>query len=426
MVRKIIFLSAIMALSLSLPAQTISNPQEDFLDAEYFFMRESYADALPLYLNLYEMFPDNYNLAFRIGACYLHTPGKKNLSIEYLETAAKSLSAIHREGTLNQKAAPYEALYDLGKAYRINYRFEKAIEAYEKYFETLLPDDTENINFIKNEIRICRNARELMSRPVSFREENMGPLFNTENEDFNPVISADGKSFAYMVAMKFYDAIMFSRLIGGKWSLPVNITPELQSDGNHFISCLSADGKQLFLSKHENDNSDIYVSTYDGNRWGRCVRLNRNINTRYWESHAFISEDGTKLIFASDRPGGFGGLDLYISHKQGGDWGPPVNLGPEINTEFNEDRPFLVNNGKTLFFSSQGHDNTGGYDIFRSDLQPNTLWSKPQNLGYPINNPDDNFFFMPVGDGSSGYYSIYKEFAGSGGEDIYKITFSVK
>lgn len=424
--RKVVCLSAIIVISLAIRAQTLSNPQDTFLDAEYFFMRESYADALPLYLSLYDMFPDNYNLAFRIGACYLNTPGKKNLSVGYLETATKSMSASHREGTLNQKASPYEALYDLGRAYRINYRFEKAIEAYERYFETLLPDDTENINFISNEIRVCKNAREIMSRPVSFTEENLGSPFNTENKDFNPVISADGKSFAYMVKMKFYDAIMFSRLSNGKWSMPVNIIPELQSDGNHYISCLSADGKLLLLSRHENDNSDIYISTYDGKRWNKAVRLNRNINTRYWESHAFISEDGTKLIFASDRPGGFGGLDLYISHKQGGDWGPPVNLGPEINTGFNEDRPFLVNKGKTLFFSSQGHDNMGGYDIFRSGLQPNNLWSKPQNIGYPVNNPDDNFFFMPVDNGSSGYYSIYKEFTGSGGEDIYKITFLEK
>ena len=247
--------------------------------------------------------------------------------------------------------------------------------------------------------------------------------FNDEKSNFNPLISADGKSFAYMVSLKFYDAVMFSRLVNGKWTPPVNITPELQSDGDFYISCLSADGKLLFLSKDDHINSDIYVSSYDGNSWSKTVKLNKNINTKYWESHGFISEDGNQLIFASDRPGGFGGLDLYISHKVNGDWGPAVNLGPEINTQFNEDRPFLINNGKTLFFSSQGHENMGGYDLFRSDLQSNGLWSKPKNLGYPINTPDDDIFFMPVGDGKSGYYSKYKETGGFGKEDIYKITF---
>ena len=91
--------------------------------------------------------------------------------------------------------------------------------------------------------------------------------------------------------------------------------------------------------------------------------------------------------------------------------------------QFNEDRPFLINKAKTLFFSSQGHENIGGYDLFRSDVQSNGLWSKPKNLGYPLNTPDDNIFFMPVGDGKSGYYSIMKESTGYGKEDIYKITF---
>ena len=109
--------------------------------------------------------------------------------------------------------------------------------------------------------------------------------------------------------------------------------------------------------------------------WRQTVKLNKNINTRYLESHGFVTENGEQLIFASDRPGGFGGLDLYISKKVNGDWGPPVNLGPEINTPFNEDRPFLINNGKILFFSSQGHTTMGGYDLFRSELQSNSLWS---------------------------------------------------
>jgi hypothetical protein len=287
----------------------------------------------------------------------------------------------------------------------------------------LLPDDHENIDFIKHEIEVCDMAKDLIAKPVVFTEENLGDPFNDEKSNFNPLISADGKSFAYMVSLKFYDAVMFSRLVGGKWTTPVNITPELQTEGDFYISCLSADGKTLFLSKDDNYNSDIYTSSYNGNSWTKITKLNKNINTKYWESHAFMSEDGNRLIFASDKPGGFGGLDLYMSQKINGDWGPAINAGPEINTQFNEDRPFLINNGKTLFFSSQGHENIGGYDLFRSDLQSNGLWSKPKNLGYPINTPDDDIFFMPTGDGKSGYISRFKESGGLGKEDIYKITF---
>jgi hypothetical protein len=404
-------------------AQENKDQQDSFLEAEYFLMNESYPDAVALYLSLYEKMSDNANLAYRIGVCYLNIPGEKNLSIKYLEDASKNMSAKHKEGTLTQISAPYDALFELGKAYRINYMFDKAKETFTKYIATLLPDDHENIDFVKNEIRVCDMAKDLIAKPVSYSEENIGELFNDEKSNFNPLISADGKSFAYMVSLKFYDAAMFSKLINGKWTAPVNITPEIQSDGDFYISCLSADGKLLFLSKDDHITSDIYMSSYDGKNWTKTVKLNKNINTKYWESHGFISEDGNQFIFASDRPGGFGGLDLYISHKVNGDWGPAVNLGPEINTPFNEDRPFLINNGKTLFFSSQGHENIGGYDLFRSDLQSNGLWSEPKNLGYPINTPDDDIFFMPTADGKSGYYSRFKQTGGFGKEDIYKITF---
>jgi tetratricopeptide (TPR) repeat protein len=404
-------------------SQENKEQQDSFLEAEYFLMHEDYSDALTYYLPLYEKLPENANLAYCVGLCYLNIPNKKNLSVDFLENAVKNMSAKHKEGTLSQIAAPYDALYELGKAYRINFKFDKARETFTKYLATLLPDDRVNIDFIKHEIEVCDMAKDIISKPVQYTEENIGDLFNDEKDNFNPLISADGKSFAYMVSLKFYDAVMYSRLVNGKWTAPVNITPDLQSDGDFYISCLSADGKLLFLSKDDNENSDLFVSTFDGNHWSKTVKLNKNINTRYWESHAFISEDGNQLVFASDRPGGFGGLDLYKSQKVNGDWGPAVNLGPEINTQFNEDRPFLINNGKTLFFSSQGHQNIGGYDLFRSDLQSNGLWSEPKNLGYPINTPDDDIFFMPSGDGKSGYYSRYKETGGFGKADIYKITF---
>lgn len=403
-------------------AQENKSLQDTFLEAEFFLMNEDYSDAINYYLPLYEKLPDNANLAYCIGVCYLNIPGKKNLSVEYLETAAKNISAKHKEGTINQIAAPYNALFYLAKAYRINFRFDKAKDAYIRYSGTLLPDDHENLDFINHEIEVCNMAKDIIDKPVAYSEETMGELFNDENANFNPLISADGKSFAYMVSLKFYDAVMFSRLVDGKWTAPVNITPELQSDGDLYISCLSSDGKLLFLSKDDNYNSDIYISSFNGISWKQTTKLNKNINTKYWESHGFISQSGDQFIFASDRPGGFGGLDLYISNKVNDDWGPAFNLGPEINTQFNEDRPFLINNSKTIFFSSQGHANIGGYDLFRADLQSNGLWSKPKNLGYPINTPDDNIFFMPIGNGRSGYYALFKESGGFGKEDIYKIT----
>lgn len=404
-------------------AQNYRSNQESYLEAEYFMMLEEYSDALPYYKRLLAIYPDNHNLAYKTGVCYLHINGQKNLAISYLEDAARNSAASYREGSLKQKSAPYEAWYYLGIAYRINYQFEKAIDAFERFGNTLMKNDTENILFIEHQIQVCRNAGEMINEMVDFTETNLGELFNDSNSNFNPVISADGKSFAFMTSLKFYNAIYFSKKEKNRWTKPVNITPAVMSDGNMSVSSLSSDGSLLFLTKKGDENSDIFVSRHDGDKWNAAEKLNNKINTPYWESHAAISPDGEFLIFASDRPGGFGGLDLYISYRdQDGDWSTPVNLGPEINTPFNEDMPALTGEASVLFFCSQGHYNMGGYDIFRSRIMQNGHWGKPENIGYPINTPDDEVFFMPV-DSNSGYISIHREGKGFGQEDLYKITF---
>jgi hypothetical protein len=421
--KKIAGLTTLILLSLNMFPQEVKSLQDTFLESEYFFMKGDFADALPGYILIYDQMPENANMAYMIGVCYLNINGKKNIAPSYLESAARKVSSRHKEGTVSQLTAPYDAIYQLGVAYRINYQFDKAKDAFKRFRETLLRDDTDNLNFLNHEITTCDNAKRIIEKPVEFSVENMGPVFNDGKDNFNPLISGDGKSFIFMSSLKFYDAVMFSKLIDGKWTTPVNIIPDLQVDGTIFVSCLSADGKTLLLSAGDNYNSDILFSTFNGTKWSKAAKLGKNINTKYWESHGFISDDGNWLVFASDRPGGFGGLDIYISKKENGDWGAAVNIGPEINSSMNEDRPFLINNSKTLFFASQDHESIGGYDIFRSDRQPNGLWEKPKNLGYPLNTPDDNIFFMPVANGKSGYMARFREGEGSGMQDIYKITF---
>ena len=150
-------------------------------------MNEDYTDALTYYLPLYEKLPENANLAYCIGVCYLNIPIKKNLSVDYLEAASKNMSAKHKEGTISQVAAPYDALFELGKAYRINFKFDKAKETFTKYLATLLPDDHENIDFVKHEIEVCDMAKDLIAKPVAYTEENIGDHFNDEKSNFNPI-----------------------------------------------------------------------------------------------------------------------------------------------------------------------------------------------------------------------------------------------
>lgn len=422
--KRLAFLLIILAASLTCRSQDNIRLQEAFYDAEYFLMRGDYSDALPYYQGIFVAMPDNASIAFRLGLCYLNIEGSKNLAIEYLEKASQKLTGKYREGSLRQTEAPYEALFFLGDAYRINYMFEKAKDAYSRYRQTILPSDIGNLMFVDQQIASCNNAPALMAEPVRFTVEEVDDILNDVNDNFFPVVSPDGKAIVFMTSMKFYDAIMFSRFMRNEWTPPVNITPELQSDGDHYVSCLTADNTMMLLSKDDNINSDIWMSRFDGMRWEPARKLKKEINTKYWEAHGFITEDGSTLIFASDRPGGFGGLDLYTSKLgTGGEWGIPVNMGPEINSPFNEDRPFLINGGKTLFFASQGHRNMGGYDIFRSQIQYNGLWGTPENIGYPLNTPDDNIFFCPADNGKAGYISIYARDGGSGKADIYRIRF---
>jgi hypothetical protein len=175
---------------------------------------------------------------------------------------------------------------------------------------------------------------------------------------------------------------------------------------------LNSDGTLLFFYKTDNYDGNIYFSEYKNDRWNPIQKLNRNINTKYYESHASISADGKRLYFTSNRDGGKGGLDIYLSERDAsGDWGPAINLRSTINTVYNEDTPFITLNDSLLYFSSEGHNGMGGFDIYRSTGN-RTTWDTPQNLGSPINTTDDDRFFQPFNNDLNGFYSMvtdYKE-----------------
>jgi outer membrane protein OmpA-like peptidoglycan-associated protein len=163
------------------------------------------------------------------------------------------------------------------------------------------------------------------------------------------------------------------------------------------------------------------MSTYEDGKWSAAVKLGTEINTKYYENHACLSPDGELLYFVSDRPGGYGNKDIWVSRRLGHNkWSKAVNLGPKINTEYNEESPVILSDGKTLYFSSEGHESMGGYDIFYS-LLDNGEWSVPRNIGYPLNTVNDDVFFVPTLDGKQAYYA--SEYNDSHGDlDIYRVT----
>ncbi len=398
--------------------------KEYFADAEFFLTQEYYVDALSDFLQVYRRgFQENANINYRIGVCYLNIPGQKQKSIEYFEKAKASVSSKYRESSLKEENAPIDVYLYLGNAYRVNDKLDEAILAYNEY-KKLLPDDEKNLlEYVNQQIEACNIASEFMNSPVDVEFINMGPGINMSNENYKAVVSGDGSTLVYMHKLPFYDAVYFSKKVNDNWSDPENITPQIMSDGNQFVSSISYEGKMLLLSKEDEFNSDIYVSLYVDNRWTKSMPLGSNINTRYWESHASISKDGKTLYFTSNRKGGHGYMDIYVSQlNEEGVWGPPKNLGSEINTELNEDTPFITENGQSLYFSSQGFTSMGGYDVFKSDIKDSSEWSIPQNLGYPINTTDDDLFYFPWNNGEIAYMAKIRD-EGFGITDIYKLVY---
>jgi hypothetical protein len=418
----------LLLLLIFFPAKSSSQVKQDnkakFYQAEGFILYEEYKDALKLYQELLLTQPDNSNFKYRIGQCLINIPGSKAEAIKYLEGAVKNINLKYKEGKFRETSAPYDAYYFLANAYRINNQLSKAIETYELFKKNLDPE-VYNIDVVNLQIESCRNAQELMKVPNFVRKENLGVLINGRFSDYNPVVSSDESVLVYNKGGSFQDFVYFSRKVNGRWTTPVDIIPDfgLGFEEKNYVTSLSSDGIELYIYRPGADyDGNIFVTRRDKNdKWSNLVKLNDNINTKYWESHATISHDGKMLYFTSNRKGTYGMLDIYVSSRDStGDWGPAKNLGPVINTQYNEESPFLGKDDKTLFFSSAGHLNIGGYDIFYSTLLENGQWSVPLNVGYPLNTTDDDLFFNPVNDGYTGYYAM--DDSGSYGlQDVYRI-----
>ena len=401
--------------------------KQKFIDAEYAFITENYAEALKQYNELLEMDPDNANLHFLKGACYLSIYGEKHKAVPHLEKAIQSMTTGYREGSYKERNAPRESFFALARAYHIRHDFDLAIEHYQKYRNIMFKKHFAEVEYVNKQIKSCELAMSMIQQPLDIRFFGMGDQVNQFQTNYNPVVSMDDSTLIYMTDQPVERTIMIIHRTNEGWTDPRSINDEIGSDGDCYPTCLSFDGKELFLVKQDYSASDIYVSFRKGNKWTSMVRLNDHINTDYFETHAFITNNGKSLFFTSDRPGGQGAMDIWVSETTTqGDWGPPRNLGPKINSHYNEETPFLTENSKKLYFSSQGHATMGGYDIFvaeqlpslqlgqggvlsdkaSSEEMPYARWSFPQNAGYPISTADDDLFYVPRQNGQRGYYAI--------------------
>ncbi len=396
--------------------------KETYQDGEEFFNSNDYKEAVFNFLDIVNKGYVNANVQYKIGFCYLNIPGEEAKAIPYLEEAVKNIAVKYDKKNLQEKKAPFYSLFYLGNAYRIDNQLDKALEAYNKFVKSpSYNENTINFNFVDNEIKTCQRAKIIQDSPVDVTWINLGKPINTSSSETYPVISRDESVLVYLESLKFYNAVYCSHRSGELWSSPENINSQIVSDGEFYPTSLSKDGNDLYLVKKDKSGGDIYISKYSNGKWSVAKRLNDNINTSKDENFASISADNQVLYFSSNRHGTIGGYDIFRSfRKPDGDWGKAENLGKTINTKNDEVCPSISSDGKTLYFSSKGHFNMGGYDIFYSTLNQNGTWSEPINIGFPINTTNDDIGFKVLDNGKSGYIArIAKD--GNGKEDIYKV-----
>lgn len=410
-------------------------------------MNEHYSDsALKTWKALYKLDSVNYaSVAYYIGAMLLETPAHKAEALPYLEKAASKVSARYIPDDPFEKSAPPMAYYLLGRALHLNYQFSDAVVNM-NLFKKLLAKNDPRQKEIDYWINCCNNGILLMKDPVECKIENMGDSINTVYPDYNPLITADEQQIIFTSrrpppfdpgaekdSLGFYheDIFIANAKPGGGWTTAKSISPILNTPSDDASVFVSFDGTQLTLFRSTTEgNGALYESYLRGSNWSYTQVIDSSspgtVNATGLEpGGACFTPDQKTLFFVSKKPGGLGGTDIYQIKliDSGGKWGKPLNLGPQINTEYDEDAPFMHTDNTTLFFSSKGHNTMGGFDVFSSQRDSAGKWTDAKNMGYPINTPDDDIYFSASADGRRGYYSSIRK-GGKGEKDIYQITFA--
>ncbi len=380
-------------------------------------------EALEYYLKAHEFNPSNAWLNFKIGDCYLETIQHEK-AIPYLEKAVE----------LN--VPTLEVYYLLGKAYQLNYKFDEAITQYSFYRRQLTPQELiKKRETIDRRIAECHNGKALMEKPERVFIDNLGAHLNSPYDDYAPLLGPGGETMYFTTRRpigrrprtdsrdhKYFENIKVAEKTRSGWRVIGEIPGRVNSRSHTAATAISNDGTLMVIYQGDR-GGNLYETTLRNNgNWSRPGNISRNINSRDRETSAAFSSDGNTMYFVSDRSGGYGGKDIWMSTRnERGRWSEPVNLGPTVNTEYDEEGVFLAPDDKTLYFSSKGHNTMGGFDIFKTVFR-NGRWTDPVNLGYPINSPSDDMFFSLSADGKTGYFSSPRP-EGYGGSDIYKITF---
>ena len=397
--------------------------EENFYDAIYFYEEEEdYQEAQFLFKVVLRDEPRNANAKYWLGMCYNNIQGEEHLGIPYLTEATQSITQKYKKNKYSEKRAPHHCWFYLAEAYSKTNQMDEALEALNRFQDLKDFDSKYNVRITDEAVQAVERAKIIKDAEINIRGLYFNEPINSPEDDYNGVISGNGNMMVWANSKTFYEAVYMSIRENNQWGVPILITPQIVSDGDLLPAGLSFDGTSLLLVKSDQrGNTDIWISQLNGNIWSPAEEIKGGINSGSNEDHASFSPDGRHIYFSSDRRGGEGGLDLWYSERQrDGEWGSPVNMGDEINTDKDETSVFMAPDGERFIFASKGHFNMGGYDIFRCELEENGSWSQPTNIGYPLNTTSDNTFYVPINNGLQALYTRFTNEA-IGKQDLWYV-----
>jgi len=361
-----------------------------------------------------------FQLAFiQLGDIY-------KLDRSYDKAAANYLKAIDISTTIPEARVYYSlatVLLNTGK-------YDDAIKNLLLFKEKYKGKDKSMLERADKYLKDCDFARIAITQPEKYNPVNLGDAINSKEREYFPALTADGMNLIFSRTVEGNEDFYISHKANKQWMKATPLSDKINTRFNEGAQSISPDGMYLFFTGCNRPDGlgscDLYVSHKNGKDWETPFNLGETVNSTSWDSQPAISPDGNTLYFVSNRPGGLGGYDIWkTALGTDGNWGKPENLGPDVNTPYNENTPFIHPDGKTLYFSSDGWPGMGNMDIFYSRMQGNGQWGKPINMGYPINTFNEETGLMVSPDGTEGMFSsILKD--GFGDMDIYQFAMPEK
>ncbi len=381
--------------------------------------------------------PENGNYLYRKAYTLMEVHHDYEGAIVMLEKAMKEVNNNYDIFSTNETSAPSDVYFHLGVCYHRTEQIEKAEQNYEKFIaeskkkSELIPKA--NLGLLQ-----CAEAKKWMAEPSKVALKNVGSQIDTPSPEYSPVVSLDGSALYFTSRRNWEDGsasgdndyvqqlppedVYVSYLdFEDNWTEPRRLN-FCSPTRNEATSAVSTDERRVYLYLDSTGGGDIFYTDFYKADFREIAQLeNSKVNTKYWETHCMVSSDNRMLFFVSERPDGLGGRDIYYCTKQEDEtWSNPINMGPNVNSSYDEDAPFISIDNKILYYSSNGNKSIGGFDIMQAKLNDDGTWTKGENLGYPFNSTCDDIFYTTTVDGLKGYMTSDRK--GSFGEkDIYEI-----